>query len=106
MSKETLSLDILGKTYHVSCPADEVESLKEAAALLQEKMQQVKNSGKVIGFDRIAVIAGLNLAHEIVQTKHNSQQTIEMVEQGLLGLTERVESLLEKNLKMELLPSE
>ena len=59
---------ILDKEYMVSCPDDEKEALDASVRHLTEKMSEIRSSGKVVGIDRIAVMAGLNLAHEAIQS--------------------------------------
>jgi cell division protein ZapA len=59
---------ILDKEYLVSCPDDEKEALDASVRHLTEKMSEIRSSGKVVGIDRIAVMAGLNLAHEALQS--------------------------------------
>jgi cell division protein ZapA len=59
---------ILDKEYLVSCPDDEKEALDASVRHLTEKMSEIRSSGKVVGIDRIAVMAGLNLAHEALRS--------------------------------------
>jgi len=67
MSEYTLTVTILDKDYQVSCPESEQESLLSSARFLDEKMQEIKESGNVIGLERIAVMAALNITHELLQ---------------------------------------
>ena len=68
MSKEdnAVKIMILDKEYLVSCPDDEKEALDASVKHLSEKMSEIRSGGKVVGIDRIAVMAGLNLAHEAI----------------------------------------
>jgi cell division protein ZapA len=65
----TVSVKILDKEYQVSCKQDEVDALTASARYLDQQMRQIRESGKVFGLDRIAVMAGLNLAHELLQKR-------------------------------------
>lgn len=65
MSKETVIVKILDKEYQVACPADEQTGLLEAARYLDQQMRQIRGSGKIIGLERIAVMAALNIAYEL-----------------------------------------
>lgn len=69
MSEELarVTVRILDKEYQVACPDDERDVLLESAELLNRKMNEIRESGKVVGLDRIAVMAALNLSHEILQ---------------------------------------
>jgi len=68
MSSDTRAFEItlLGKTYRVACAEDERDELLEAVAYVDRKMRDIRDSGKVIGADRIAVMAALNIAHELL----------------------------------------
>jgi len=68
MASDTRSFEItlLGKTYRVACAEDERDELLEAVAYVDRKMRDIRDSGKVIGADRIAVMAALNIAHELL----------------------------------------
>jgi cell division protein ZapA len=77
MSKaEPLNITIMGKEYRVSCPPEEQDNLRASAALLNEKLAEIKKTGSVIGTERIAIMAALNMSHEILHsqalaTEHN-----------------------------------
>ncbi|MFV1972915.1 MAG: cell division protein ZapA [Thiohalobacterales bacterium] len=68
MSKEpeAIKVSILDKEYLVACPEDEKDALQASAQYLNDKMLDIRESGKVVGIDRIAVMTALNLAHEVV----------------------------------------
>ncbi|MBU3068437.1 cell division protein ZapA [Aestuariicella sp. G3-2] len=68
MSSETVFVKILDKEYQVACPAGEKEALLQAAHNLDERMREIRSSGSVIGLERIAVMAALNLSHELLET--------------------------------------
>jgi len=60
-----VSVRILEKEYQVACPIDERTALLDAAELLNTKMREIRDGGRVVGLDRIAVMAALNLANEL-----------------------------------------
>ena len=64
---QPVSVEILDKEYLVSCTEEEKASLLESARLLNERMRQVRDSGKVLGVERMAVITALNVIHEFTQ---------------------------------------
>ena len=61
---QALKVNILEKEYMVACPEEEIDALKASAKHLNKKMTEIRETGKVVGIDRIAVMAGLNIAHE------------------------------------------
>ena len=68
-SAKTIEVSILGRGYRVSCADGEREALMRAVEYLDAKMGEIKSTGKVNGTDRIAVMAALNIAHELLSMK-------------------------------------
>lgn len=66
---EAVKVRILDKEYLVACPPSEEAALQESARHLNKKMTEIRKTGKVVGIDRIAVMAGLNIAHEALEGK-------------------------------------
>jgi cell division protein ZapA len=98
MSEERISrvsVRLLDREYQVACPAEERSDLLDSAEYLDAKMKEVRDSGKVVGLDRIAVISALNIANELMKLKRNGSSL-----DGDVG--ERVESALERGQQLEL----
>ena len=64
-----LQITLMGRQYRVACAQDEQEGLLKAVDYLNQKMHEVRDNGKVIGQERIAIMAALNIAHEFLTTK-------------------------------------
>lgn len=79
MSEEMqrVTVRLLDKEYQVACPEDEREALLESAEILNRKMKEIRDSGKVIGLERVAVMAALNVCHEMLQGKSSSMKADE-----------------------------
>ncbi|HYT16617.1 MAG TPA: cell division protein ZapA [Burkholderiales bacterium] len=69
---KTLDVSIMGHTYKVACSDDEREALLSAVAYLDRKMSEIKSAGKVGSSERIAVMAALNITHELLTAKNNA----------------------------------
>jgi cell division protein ZapA len=69
-SSNTVSVTILEKEYQVACPEDQQAELLLSARHLDEQMRGIRATGKVIGLERIAVMAALNISHELLQTRN------------------------------------
>src|SRR4051794_14857614 len=67
-----LDVSILGREFKVACKESERAELTEAVALLDRRMREIRDTGKVSGTDRIAVMAALNLAHELLRERHGA----------------------------------
>lgn len=68
----TVAVHILGKEYRLSCPPEERDGLLKAAELLDERMKALK-SGGMIGLERIAVMAALNLGYDLLQARSDAR---------------------------------
>ncbi len=66
---KTIDVSLLGRTYRIACSDSEREALLRAVAYLDGKMSEIRKAGKVAGTERIAVMAALNIAHELLTTK-------------------------------------
>jgi cell division protein ZapA len=97
-----VSVRIMDKEYVVGCPYEERSALLDAAEFLNARMREIKDSGRVVGTDRIAVMAALNLAHEFLKGKDRESKVDSGVNQRVRALRERVEGALEKGQQLEL----
>ena len=66
---KSLQVTIMGREFRVACPEEEQAGLLEAVDYLNRKMLEIRDGGKVIGLERIAIMAALNIAHELLTTK-------------------------------------
>ena len=86
---EPLTITIMDKEYRVACPEEEKDNLKASANLLNNKLSEIKRQGSVIGTERIAIMAALNMSHEIL---HNEALAAEHddLNQRIDALSERI----------------
>ncbi len=85
---EPLTIKIMDKEYRIACPEEEKDNLRASAELLNDKLSEIKQAGSVIGTERIAIMAALNLSHDIL----HSQSLV--VEHG--DLNQRIDELSER----------
>ena len=97
-----VSVRIMDKEYVVACPYDERSALLDAAEFLNARMREIRDGGKVVGLDRIAVMAALNLAHEFLKGKDRETKLDTGVGHRVRALRERVEGAIEKGQQLEL----
>ena len=88
----TVIVNILEKDYEVACAPGEVDALKASARYVDRQMQSIRNSGKVIGLDRVAVMAALNIANEYLGTESRRKQTEERIDL----LAEKLKQVIEE----------
>jgi len=87
---------ILEKEYNISCPPSERDALLASVQHVDEKMREIRNTGKVIGIERIAVMAAINIAHDMLKSQ-NQVQNIDMdVITRLDDLQSKIHDSLEK----------
>jgi cell division protein ZapA len=81
-----LQISIMGREFRVACPEEEQKGLLEAVDYLNRKMLEIKEHGKVIGLERIAIMAALNIAHELLSTKVGGGFDIAEIKRRINGM--------------------
>lgn len=90
----TLTVQILDKEYCINCPDDERANLESAARYLDGKMREIRSSGKVIGADRVAVMAALNITHDLLHRKERLDRESSSTRERVRELLDRVDRAL------------
>ena len=96
--QESLSIKILEKEYRVACPPEEKETLLASANMLNEKLNEIKNKGSVIGTERIAVMAALNMSHELLSSQALIDEHAELNDR-INSLSEKIDNTM-RNIKL------
>lgn len=97
-----VTVHILDKEYRVACRPEEEQALFDAARYLNGKMHEIRDRGRVVGIDRIAVMAALNLAHELLQAQAANHRDAESVNNKIRLLRGKLENAINKSRQMEL----
>ena len=97
-----VSVRILDKEYQVACPAEERTDLLDSAEILNSKMREIRDSGRIVGLDRIAVMAALNMANDLLHAKVRDQQMEGDFSQRLKLISDRVETALSGSQQLDL----
>ena len=66
---KTLEIKILDRDLRVACPEDERAELLDAVSYLDQKMREIRDAGKIVSVERIAIMAALNIAHEFLELR-------------------------------------
>ena len=93
-ASEPVNVRVLDREYTVGCTPDQRDGLLAAARMLDAKMREIRGSNRMAGVDRIAVLAALNLAHELSQAKGDAARETE-ISSTLDRLNERLDTLLQ-----------
>lgn len=94
----SIEIHILGRAYKVACSREEEPALIAAADYLDEKMRAIRETSKVIGAERIAIMAGLNLAHDLLTQGGGNQ--IETARERLKQCNALLDTVLEDQDKL------
>ena len=89
-----VSVRILDKEYQVACPASERTDLLDSAEVLNAKMMEIRDSGRIVGLDRIAVMAALNMANDLLHAQARDRALEGDISDRLKLISDRVESVL------------
>lgn len=101
-SPKPVKVTILDKEYLISCSDDERDELQNAVNFLNMKMQEVKDSGKVIGSERVAVMTALNIAHELLAYQRENDTYASAVDATLRRLRNKIDEALTNGRQLEM----
>jgi cell division protein ZapA len=93
-SVKNVEVTILERQYRVACPDDERENLMASVAYLDQKMREIKEAGKIAGADRIAVMAALNITHELLAAKTGAGFDIAEYKRRMFSMNSLVDEAL------------
>ena len=99
-SAKSVEVELLGRTYRVACEDNEREALMQAVAYLDGKMNEIRRAGKVMGAERIAVMAALNVAHELLSVRLGSGFDLGQAKQRISAIESRLEEAIAKQEKL------
>ena len=93
---KTLDVEIMGRAYKVACADEERDGLLQAVSFLDERMNEIKSSGKIASAERIAVMAALNIAHEFLQLRSQPQAPPDFDSEGLKRRIDDMQAALDE----------
>ena len=96
MSGNQETIRLLEKEYTVACPAEEREGLRESARMLDAKMREIRGNGKVLGSERVVVMAALNVIFELLQARKHDCSGSQEMELRLKLIQDKINSALEQ----------
>ncbi|MBU0744152.1 MAG: cell division protein ZapA [Gammaproteobacteria bacterium] len=90
-------INIMGREFKIKCPKDKINELQKAADYLNSKMQEVQHGDRLIGIDRVAITAALNIAHELILEKQSLKTDFSnngMLDKRVSDLKQKVDQAL------------
>jgi cell division protein ZapA len=94
LEKKNIQVRILDKIFNIACPEHEEPALLETVRYVEEEMRHIRSTGRVIGLERIAVMAALNVTHELLKYKNSKDDYIETLGQRLKELQDKIDGVL------------
>jgi len=92
---DTVQITILDKEYRIVCPPEEREVLHRTAQYLDKRMREIRQARRVIGADRIAVLAALNITHDLLELREHRVKVDDEVGERLDMLAEHIDQVME-----------
>lgn len=96
-----VSVRILDKEYQVACPAGQRTDLLDSAEVLNDKMREIRDTGRIVGLDRIAVMAALNMANDLMHAKARDLELDGDVSDRLKIISDRVDHALSSTQQLD-----
>ncbi len=96
---ETLNVTILGRAYKIACKSDEKQALMRAVNVVEMKMSSIRDVGKVVGIDKIAVLAALQIAHEAIVGGQENTSSLGFDFESLERKVRLIDSMVDEALK-------
>ncbi|MCU7905525.1 MAG: cell division protein ZapA [Candidatus Thiodiazotropha sp. (ex Epidulcina cf. delphinae)] len=93
---------ILDKEYRISCLPEERESLLQAAAYVDGQMREIRQNGRIIGTERVAVMAALNMANDLLLNLQTEEDGVQNINRRIKSLQEKIEIALNTTNQLEL----
>ena len=93
-NSNVIDIKILDRIYKIKCTPEEARELKASAKYVDEQMRKVRQSGSVMNTDRVAVVTALNICNELLQLKQQQTHSLQMINQRLQHLRDRVKNSL------------
>ena len=102
MSNEVTALDvnIMGREFRISCTEEERDNLLEAVDYLDGRMREIRDAGKVAGVDRIAIMAALNIAHELLHTSAGDGVDLGDVRRRIVAMQASIDAVMQEQEKL------
>ncbi|MET0067504.1 MAG: cell division protein ZapA [Candidatus Thiodiazotropha sp.] len=97
-----VTVSILDKEYRISCLPEERESLLQAAAYVDGQMREIRQAGRIIGTERIAVMTALNIANDLLLDQKDKDAGTENITRRIKNLQEKIEIALNTTNQLEL----
>ena len=98
----SVTISILGREYQISCSPEEEEGLRKSARYLDKQMELVKSRGSSLGYEKIAVLAALNITHDLMQTHNEASSSENDSLREIRHLEQKIDAVLHASRQIEI----
>ena len=98
----SVTITILGREYQIACPPEEEEALRKSARYLDKQMEQVKGRGSSLGYEKIAVLAALNITHDLLKKSHQANASETDSQRELRQIEQKIDAVLHAGRQIEI----
>ena len=102
MAAPSISISILGRDYQIACPPEEEESLRKSARYLDQQMEQMRSRSASLGYEKIAVLAALNITHDMLKLSHEANNSEAASLRDIKQLEKKIDTALKSALQIEI----
>ncbi|MEI7949841.1 MAG: cell division protein ZapA [Gammaproteobacteria bacterium] len=102
MAAPSISISILGRDYQIACPPEEEESLRKSARYLDQQMEQMRSRSASLGYEKIAVLAALNITHDMLKLSHEANNSETASLRDIKQLEKKIDTALKSALQIEI----
>ncbi|HHX82296.1 MAG TPA: cell division protein ZapA [Pseudomonadaceae bacterium] len=102
MSTPSVTITILGRDYQISCPPEGEDALRRSARFLDQQMAKVKSRGGALAYEKIAVLAALNISHDLLIQNQQTDSSVHDSERGIRELEQKIDAVLLANRQIEI----
>ena len=97
-----VQVKILDKEYQVNCPPSDQEALMKSARFLDESMRKIKDRGNIHGAEKIAVMAALNITHDMLRKSRQINETRHFTDQQVRGIEDKIDAAIAESRQLEI----
>ncbi|MBP7370231.1 MAG: cell division protein ZapA [Arenimonas sp.] len=90
-----ITIKVFDRDYTLSCPADQVDGLQSAAKLLDKQMREIQGHNKTVSLERIAVLAGLNIAHDLHLLNVSRKHSDTVIDRSIAEMNHKLDDLFD-----------
>ena len=99
---DTVSISILGRDYQISCPPSEEEALRKSARYLDKQMSKVKKTSSTLAFEKVAIMAAINICHELLQQSEEAEESESYSIEKIQSLQQKIEKAIHDSRQIEI----